>query len=233
MMLRSAFSVARRTVNLPALAPRAFASAAAADEMSPWDELEKDGSKHAPPLQLFGTPARFANAAYRQASREGVLDQVEKDLKTMTALIAGDEELSSFVNNPTADEEKKLAALGVIGQEYGFAEVTTSLLAVTAESGKLKNIEKITDAYCKFMSAKRGDIVSLVTSAEPLSKKDEKAVRTALEARLKKGQQLILTTRVDPKIVGGLVVEFGDELADLSVSASLEDIGEALNSPNE
>merc|ERR1740117_1445875 len=227
MMLRSAFSVARRTVNLPALAPRAFASAAAADE------LEKDGSKHAPPLQLLGTPARFANAAYRQASREGVLDQVEKDLKTMTALIAGDEELSSFVNNPTADEEKKLAALGVIGQEYGFAEVTTRLLAVTAESGKLKNIEKITDAYCKFMSAKRGDIVSLVTSAEPLSKKDAKAVRTALEARLKKGQQLILTTAVDPKIVGGLIVEFGDELADLSVSASLEDIGEALNSPNE
>jgi F-type H+-transporting ATPase subunit O len=232
MMIRTAFrSVARRSgARFPALVPRTFATA---DESSPWDDLEKDGAAHAPPLQLFGTPARFANAAYRQASREGVLEQVEKDLKTMTGLIAGEEELANFVNNPTAEYADKIKALGIIGKEYGFAEVTTGLLAVTAEEGKLNQLEKITDAYCKFMSAKRGDVVSLVTSAEKLSKKDEKSVRAALEARLKKGQQLILTTAVDPKIIGGLVVEFGDELADLSVSASLEDIGEALNSPGE
>ena len=76
-------------------------------------------------------------------------------------------------------------------------------------------------------------VVAVVTSADKLSKKDEDAVRKALTARLEKGQNLVMSTQVDPKIIGGLVVEFGDELADLSVSSTLEDIGEALNSPGD
>ena len=46
----------------------------------------------------------------------------------MTGLIAGEEELANFVNNPTAEYADKIKALGIIGKEYGFAEVTTGLL---------------------------------------------------------------------------------------------------------
>jgi len=141
--------------------------------------------------------------------------------------------LRNFVQDPTALHKDKINALAVIGENYKFSEVTTGLLSVMVESGKLSQLDRVNEAFGKYMSAKRGEVVATVTSATDLSKKDEGAVRKALEARLKKGQKLVMQTSVDPKIIGGLIVEFGDELADLSVSTSLEDIGEALNSPGD
>ena len=73
--------VATRSSNKPlqlrAIARRTFATEEA---MSPFEDLEKSGKKHNPLIQLFGTPAKFATAAYRQASQANALDQVEKDL---------------------------------------------------------------------------------------------------------------------------------------------------------
>lgn len=213
---------------------RRFAKQAAAkEETNPFDQLEKDGKKHNPPIQIFGTPARFATAAYRQASQKGELEKVENDLKTISGILEGEDELRGFVNDPTVLDKDKREALSIIGSEYKFSEVTTSLLDVMVESGKLSQVDKINDVFTKYMAASRGEVISVVTSAEPLSKKDEGAIKKALEGRLQKGQKLIMETKVDPKIIGGLVVEFGDELADLSVSTSLEDIGEALNSPGD
>lgn len=222
--------VLRSTRRCANFAKRSFATG---EEPNPWEALEVEGAAHQPPLQLFGVPARFATAAYRQASLAGELDQVEKDLKTINGLLAGEENLKHFLSDPTTPKEEKVDCLNVLSKEYKFAEVTSSLLNVTVESGKIKHLAKITEAFNKYMSAKRGDVVSIVTSATALSKKEEKAVRSALEARLTKGQTLILEAKVDPKLIGGLVVEFGDELADLSVSTSLEDIGEALAAPGE
>eukprot|EP00938_MAST-03A_sp_MAST-3A-sp1_P002182 g2182.t1 len=222
----------RRINRVPTLVQRGFATESAT-ELNPFEQLEKDGKAHEPPVQMFGTAAKFASAAYRQASQKKELDQVEKDLSTISGLLNGEEELRNFVNDPTAPEADKKEAIAMISKEYKFSEVTSGLLEVILEGGKVSQLDKINEIYGKYMSAKRGDVVAVVTSADKLSKKDEDAVRKALTARLEKGQNLVMSTQVDPKIVGGLVVEFGDELADLSVSSTLEDIGEALNSPGD
>ena len=67
---------------------------AAEPELNPFEEIEKAGKAHEPLIQLFGTPAKFATAAYRQASQKNELDQVEKDLTVRYNFIS----ISSFRN---------------------------------------------------------------------------------------------------------------------------------------
>lgn len=195
---------------------------------NPFDEMMADADAHSPPITLYGANARFANAAYRAASRDGVLDTIQADLDTVNSLVNNDADVANFFADPSIKEEDKLLAVKEMSDEAGFHEITAGLLEVIAENGKLKDMDKIHELFGSLMDAKNGLVQAVVTSASDLTKKDLKTITGVLEKRLEKGKKLQLTTKVDATIIGGLVVEIGDELADLSAASSLQQAGAAL-----
>jgi ATP synthase F1 delta subunit len=212
---------------------RSFAKNAAkggSADVNPLDELMHDKDKHEPLLQLYGSEGRFASATYRQASRAGQLEDVQKNLQVMQDLVKNSPDVAFFLSNPTVGESELKDAVATIVKEGKFSSVTRSLMDVLVESNKLKDVHKIGKAYDELMMARNGEVPALVTSAEELSKGDLKAVEGALQARLGKGQKLLLKTQVDPTIVGGLVVELGNEMADLSARSSLTKMELTLSS---
>lgn len=207
-------------------AVRSFA-AKGGEEYNPWEEINSEKKTLAPKIELEGEYAAYANTAFMQANSAKALDAVEADLSVMASVLE-DKNTRQFFEDPSVSIEEKQTALDAVADEGKFNEVTAAVLALINDDGAIGNVADVSEAFTQLMAAQRGEVRATVTSAEPLSAADAKAVTAALNARLEKGQSLVLDQAVDPSIMGGLLVEFGNEFADLSVRSSVEDINQAL-----
>lgn len=122
----------------------------------------------------------------------------------------------------------KQTALDAIAEEGKFDEVSGGVLAIVNEDGQIGNIGEVSSVFSQLMTAQRKEVRASVTSAEKLTAAEAKSVKAALTARLEKGHKLVLELKVNPDIMGGLLVECGNEFADISVRSSVEDINQAL-----
>ena len=78
------------------------------------------------------------------------------------------------------------------------------------------------------MAAHRKEVSAVVTTATPLEKNELEDVRAALGGLIGKDQKLVLETRVDESILGGLVVSYGDKYIDLSVQTRIQQMRRLL-----
>jgi len=133
----------------------------------------------------------------------------------------------SFAENPTVATEDKLEAMAAVAEEQKYSEVTRSLVETVTEGGRLGKLSSIIDVYGELMSAQRGEVTATVTSAADLTKGQKTSLEKAVKARAA-GKAITVTYVVDESILGGLMVELGDEFADLSVASSLDELSTAI-----
>ena len=119
---------------------------------------------HQAPITLFGLEGRYATALYTAAARQNSLDAVEKDLSAFAQAIKKDEAFKSFLENPTVPRATKLSGLNGVVKKSN--ELTTNLLDVLAENGRLSTLDKVIGAYGELMSAHRNELPLVVTSAK-------------------------------------------------------------------
>jgi len=93
--------------------------------------------------------------------------------------------------------------------------------ALLAENGRLGRLQGIAKSFGEIMSAHRGEVSATVTTAKPLEAQQLKELTSVLQAFLKKGNSLQLETKVNPSLIGGMVVVLGDRYIDLSISSKL------------
>ena len=209
---------------------RSFAAAKGGDgddEYNPWEDMNTDMKTFAPPIELSGSFAQYANTAFMQGNKAGSLDAIEKDL-SLAARVLSDSNTKQFFLDPSVSIQEKQTAIDAIAEEGKFNDVSAAVLSLINDDGVVGNVGDVSEAFSELMRAQRGEVRATVTSAEKLSAADSKTVKAALTGRLAKGQTLVLEQVVDPNIMGGLLVEYGDEFADLSVRSSVEDINQAL-----
>ena len=98
-------------------------------------------------------------------------------------------------------------------------------MTTLAGNARLVEFDKIVTTFGQLMKAKRGQVEATIISAEPLSKAQTDAVEKAMMAQMgAEGKTVMLTTKVDPSILGGLQVQIGDKFLDLSVSSKIDAI---------
>jgi F-type H+-transporting ATPase subunit O len=106
------------------------------------------------------------------------------------------------------------------GQKY--TSLTVNTFAALAENGRLNKVNGVLSSFSKIMSAHRGEVMCTVTSAKPLEQGHLKELKGALEAFLQKGETLQLETKVDPGLIGGMVVTIGDKYIDMSMATKIK-----------
>lgn len=90
-----------------------------------------------------------------------------------------------------------------------------------AENGRLGRLEGIAKNLGEIMKAYKGEVNARVTTAKPLDNSQQKELQTVLQGFLKKGHKLQIDLKVDPALIGGMVVELGDRYVDLSLASKL------------
>jgi F-type H+-transporting ATPase subunit O len=179
---------------------------------------------HRPPIDLYGLHARYANAVYTAASKVNALEKVEGELLALKETAAKSKYFSHFLVNPLISRDAK--EKNVISLLKGKTTPTTlNLMTTLAGNARLSELPKIVSTFQELMKAKRGEVEAVIISAEPLSKSQAEAVSTAMKTQVAKGKKVIISTKVDPSIGGGLQVQIGDQFLDLSVTSRIDEIG--------
>jgi len=180
-------------------------------------------AEHRPPLNLGGKQARYANATYIAASKQGILDKVEGELVAICDSISKSDSFRIFLENPIMSRTEKVAKMNDLFKGK-TTPVTLNLMTTLAGNAKLVETPKIVAVYQQLMKAKRGEVEATIISAEPLSKTQLETVASAMKSQVAEGKKVSLTTKVDPAIVGGLQVQIGDQFLDLSVASRIDTI---------
>ena len=159
------------------------------------------------------------NAFLASAEQQGQLDEVEDELFRFGRVVHGDPQLRAALGNralPIAQRQDLVNAL-----LEGPALAETLALARQAAVGRHGSFETTLEDTGELAALRRDRLVATVTSAVELG--DEERNRLAEALKRHYGRSLHVNVVVDPRIMGGLAVQVGDDLIDGTVSGRLEE----------
>ena len=161
---------------------------------------------------------RYAEAAFEVASRDGTVGRWRSELETAAAIVAEPRVGRALANPSTPLDERTATA------EATFADIVSrpvlNLIDLMLRRGRIEQLPHLADEFRRLDNASRGITLAIATSASPLSPDEVGALTERLEQST--GGQIELNVRVDPSLLGGLVVQVGDRLIDGSVRSRLE-----------
>jgi len=179
---------------------------------------------HSPPIVVHGLHARYANATYTAASKAGILPKVEEELAAIKMTASKSPAFQSFLDNPLISRNNKEKGLQDMLGGGKVSDVTLNLMTTLAGNARLPLTSKIIDTYSELMKAKRGEVEATIISADPLTKAQLDTVALAMKSQVGAEKKVVLSTKVDPSILGGLQVQIGDKFLDLSVGSRIDTI---------
>ena len=169
---------------------------------------------------------RYASALFDLASEAGTVTAVESDLDRLEAALAESAELRALIRNPEVSRDQLGKVMSGIGAHLGLADLTKNFLGVLAANRRVADLPATIRAFHAIAAAQRGEVSAEVASAHALTDEQLAALETRLRAR--EGRTVKFKTRVDPDLLGGLVVTVGSKRIDGSIRTRLNTIAQAM-----
>jgi len=172
---------------------------------------------------VSGVAGRYASALFSLARDERKTDEVAAALSTFEALIGESEDLQRLVRSPVFSAREQIKALTALLDRAGVAGIAANFIKLVASKRRLFAIRDMIRDYGLLYDVARGVAHAEVTSAAPLSDANVAALKETLRAA-SGGKDVRLIARVDPAIIGGLVVKLGSRMVDGSLKTKLNAI---------
>lgn len=184
-----------------------------------------------PPIQLFGVDGTYANALYSASVQDSSVDKTFQSLTQIKDLMAKDEKVGQYLSNPALSKEDRSVVIDTIAQSLKLDKSLVNFLNVLSDNNRLNEFDSIYSKYSLLTDAHNGVVEARITSAKPLDSKILRRLQTSIgkSSFVGEGKTLKVTNDVDPEILGGLVVEVGDRTVDLSISAKVNRLNNALS----
>ena len=176
---------------------------------------------------VSGMAGRYATALFELALENKAVDAVRKDLEQFDALIAANPDLARLVRSPVFGADEQLKALSAILAKAGIKGMAANFLRVITTNRRLFAVRDMIRAYRVLAARHKGEVTAEVTVAEPLSDKNLDALRDALKS-VTGGKDIDLEVKVEPAIIGGLIVKVGSRMIDSSLRTKLNAIKFAM-----
>jgi F-type H+-transporting ATPase subunit delta len=164
---------------------------------------------------------RYARAVFELAESEGQVEQWGRRLAQVRDVLS-DPEVARALTNPTIATEQRMA---IVSDLFDGSEAT-NLAKLLIESDRVRDVGAIADEFQRLADEAAGRVRATVTTAVELSSKDRDRVAEELSKRL--GREIHLDVLVDPAILGGLKLQYGDRLVDASVATRLQQLRRRL-----
>ncbi|MDO4280193.1 MAG: F0F1 ATP synthase subunit delta [Peptococcaceae bacterium] len=172
-----------------------------------------------------GVAKRYAQALFMLADENQKVDQFAKDLDLVNETIASNEDLSQVFTGIQFSLSGKKKAITEIFKNQVDGNVVNFLM-VLIEKGRAGYLSDITASYHKLLDERNGIADATVTTAFPL--KEEEAQQIAVALGKSVGKTIRLKVVVDPALVCGVRLQYGDKIIDGSVEARLESMRKRL-----
>jgi len=183
-----------------------------------------------PPVALFGVDGTYASALYTAAAKTSALDSTDRALRSLKTTLQRDPKLATILASPMLNANDKGVIIQEVMKTVGQDKTIQNLLGVLAENNRLGLVNGIIEKFDTLMSAHRGEVEAVITSAAQLDNRTVSRLESAITKSqyIGQGKKLKITNKVDPTILGGLVVEIGDRTIDFSISSKMAKLNKLL-----
>ena len=178
------------------------------------------------PAQLADAIEQIAvEAEAAVANVDDKLDLVLSEIFNFSKIILENPELRlALINRADSVERKQELLKSIFGQK--FTSSSQRLLSKSVEGRGNRGIEKSISAYSNALTARRNRLNAHIKSSIALS--DGQAKKLADSLKMKIGQPVHLNIEIDPSVLGGISIRFGDEVIDGTISNRLAEASRAL-----
>lgn len=175
---------------------------------------------------VAGLAERYAVALFELADERKALDAVASDLTGLRRLIDDSADLRRMIRSPVLQRDEQARAIGVVGERAGLDPLTRNFLGLLARNRRLFALPEMIHGFLRILAERRGEVTAQVIAARELSA----AQRQAVDERLRQavGRKVAADFRVDPSLLGGLVVKVGSRMVDASLKSKLARLALAM-----
>lgn len=166
---------------------------------------------------------RYARAVLELAQEQGQVEEWGRRLGKVRELLS-DLEVAGVLTNPTIPAERRMALIRTA--PHLFDDEATNFALLLIESNRIWDVGDIDDEFQRLADEAAGRVRATVTTAIELTAHDRDRVADELSSRL--GKEVRLQVEVDPRILGGLKLQYGDHLVDASVATRLQQLRRTL-----
>ena len=187
-------------------------------------QVAESSSKEAPGAS--GVAGRYALALFDLARDEKALDIVMKGLDSFEGLLRESPDLQRLVKSPVYSSEEQVRAIGAVLDRAGISGLTANFIRLVASRRRLFALPGMIAAYRGMLARSKGVVSAEVRLAEEPSPRVMEDIKTALRAMT--SSEVDLKVKIDPALIGGLVVQVGSRMIDASLRTKLNSIRIAM-----
>lgn len=173
-----------------------------------------------------GLAGRYANAVFELAQEQKAVDAVSADFTSLRLAMETSSDLNRLVRSPVFSAEDQARALKALLEKMGASALSIKFVLLLAHKRRLSALIQIIKQYERLVARSRGETEAEVTAARALSDSEINDLRAVLKAGL--GKEPRLHSKVDPTLLGGLIVKVGSRMIDSSLRTKLDGLRQAM-----
>lgn len=175
---------------------------------------------------VSGVAGRYASALFELAQENRAVDAVAHDLDAFDTLVRDSDDLRRLIRSPlfTAEEQEK--AVGAILERAGIKSLAGNFIRLVAANRRLFALPDMIRAFRTLVADAKGIVRAEVRLAEKPSDRVLDEIKAALRDVAK--AEVDVEVKVDPSLIGGLVVRLGHRMVDASLRTKLNAIRLAM-----
>lgn len=175
---------------------------------------------------VSGVAQRYATALFELAEESGAVDTVAAALDAFNGLLAESDDLRRLIESPAFTAEEQVAAIKAVLEKAGITGLAANFIGLVASKRRLFALPGMIAGYKRLVAEARGIVSAEVTVAEQPTAKRVDEIRAALAGVA--GKDVDVSIKVDPALIGGLVVKMGSRMVDASLKTKLNSIRLAM-----
>ncbi|MGD9762164.1 MAG: F0F1 ATP synthase subunit delta [Candidatus Binatia bacterium] len=168
---------------------------------------------------------RYAKAIFEVAEEQGTLDQLAAELQLLRA-IADDPQVAAALGNPLLSRDARAAMARTIGDTLALSRTVRNFIGLLADHRRLDYLGGIATEFERILDARLRRVRATIESATPLTDAQRQAIIGALERKL--GRSVVAEPRVDPGLLGGVIVDIEGTVYDGSVRTQLHALAQRI-----
>ena len=177
---------------------------------------------------VSGLAERYATALFDLADERRTLDEIATNLRELRAMLQASGDFQRLIRSPVLSRDQQAKVIGTVAERAGLSQLVRDFLAVVARNRRLFAVPAMIEAFLAKLAERRGEVTAEVFAAQPLSEAQLGALNEQLRRSI--DSRVSVDVRVDPGLIGGLVVKLGSRMVDGSIKSKLQRLQLAMKS---
>ena len=169
---------------------------------------------------VSGLAERYAAALFELADERHALDEAAGDLRELRAMLAESGDLMRLVRSPVLSRAEQGKAIEALAERASLSKLTCDFLAIVARNRRLFAVPAMIEAYLAKLAERRGEVTAEVTAAQALSEAQQNSLIDQLRRVV--GSRVAIDVKIDPSLLGGMIVKIGSRMVDGSLKGQLQ-----------